>query len=258
MDDTRIIEASSLGKTYRTAAGAVHALTDISFGIERGEFVAVMGPSGSGKSTLMNVVGLLDRPTAGTLLLEGEDVSRLSSDAGAAIRSGKVGFVFQSYNLLPRGTAVDNVELPLIYAGIGSRQRRAKAIEALKMVGLGNRQSHWPHQLSGGEQQRVAVARAMVGDPAILLADEPTGALDTQTGLGVLAFLQTLNRAGRTIVVVTHDPKVACHANRVITLRDGQIAEDVTTPDRTDARYELEQRSDVRHEAADRVRSSDS
>ncbi len=249
-----IIETSALEKIYPAAAGDVQALAGISLGIEKGEFVAIMGPSGSGKSTLMSIFGLLDRPTAGTLLLEGEDVSRLSSDEGAAIRNRKVGFIFQSYNLLPRSTAIENVELPLIYATLGATQRRAKAIKALEFVGLGTRGDHWPNQLSGGEQQRVAVARAIVSDPAILLADEPTGSLDTRTGHVVLAILQALNAGKRTIIMVTHDPSVARHAKRVITLRDGRITEDVAVTERIDALQELQRFGDRQKDATGQKR----
>ena len=247
-----IIEALGLEKIYASAAGEVRALAHISLTIESGEFVAIMGPSGSGKSILMSVFGLLDRPTAGTLLLEGSDVSRLSSDGAASIRGGKIGFIFQSYNLLPRSTALENVELPLIYAALGAKQRRAKAVAALENVGLGHRRDHWPNQLSGGEQQRVAVARAIVSDPVILLADEPTGSLDTRTGLGVLAILQALNADGRTVIMVTHDPRVARHAKRVVTLRDGRIIEDAGVTERLDAARELQNLGPGKKDAAGR------
>lgn len=210
------------------AGSVVHALREVSFDIRKGEFVAVMGPSGSGKTTLMNLLGFLDRPTSGDYVLDGKDVSRVDSDQRALIRNRRIGFVFQTFNLLPRSTALKNVELPLVYAGVKKAERRDRALSALEMGGLGARAHHWPHQLSGGEQQRVAIARAIVNDPVLLLADEPTGALDVKTGLGILALFQAQNRAGRTIVLVTHDPGVAQHCGRIISLRDGRLISDET------------------------------
>ena len=219
-----LIQTAELSKDYALGGATVRALNGIALEIEAGEFVAVMGPSGSGKSTLMNLLGLLDRPSGGRYLLDGRDVAGLDADERAAIRNRRVGFVFQTFNLLARSTAIENVELPLVYAGMARAERRRSAEAALATVGLAPRRHHWPHQLSGGEQQRVAVARALVNDPVLVLADEPTGSLDSRTGLEVLASLQQLNRAGRTVVLVTHDIDVGRHAGRIVTLRDGRIA----------------------------------
>ena len=197
----------------------MHALRGVSLELHPGDFVAVVGPSGSGKSTLMNLLGLLDRPTEGSYFLAGQDVLELDPDQRAAVRNRRIGFVFQTFNLLARSTALENVELPLVYAGVARRERRRRAEAALASVGLADRRHHWPSQLSGGEQQRVAIARALVNDPLLILADEPTGALDSRTSLEILAHLQALNDAGRTIVLVTHDPTVARHAKRC---RDGR------------------------------------
>jgi putative ABC transport system ATP-binding protein len=199
----------------------VHALDGVSLTINEGEMVAIRGPSGSGKSTLMNILGCLDRPSGGTYVLAGEDVSRMSGNALARVRNRRIGFVFQTFNLLPRMTAIENVELPLLYGGVGNAKK--KALEALTIVGLGDRGHHLPNQLSGGQRQRVAIARAIVTDPAIVLADEPTGALDTKTGEEILALFKRLNAQGRTIIVVTHDLKVADHCRREIYIRDGKI-----------------------------------
>lgn len=234
-----VVHVHDLGKVYRTGDASVHALDDITLSIESGEFVAVMGTSGSGKSTLMNLIGLLDRPTTGIYRLEGENVSDLGPDQQSDVRNRKIGFVFQNFNLLARNTALENVELPLIYRGIRSAERRRKATNALAAVGLAHRQSHWPYQLSGGEQQRVAIARAMVSEPLVILADEPTGALDTRTGLIVLASFQALNQAGRTIILVTHDAEVARHATRIVHLRDGHLISDGVVDDRLDAKHQL-------------------
>ena len=185
-----------------------------------------MGPSGSGKSTLMNLIGVLDRPTSGRLVVAGEDTTGLDHDRLAALRNRRIGFVFQAYNLLARNTTLENVEMPLVYSGLPGRKRRLKALAALESVGLSHRIDHWPGELSGGEQQRVAIARALVGDPALILADEPTGALDSRTGLSILALFQSLNRAGRTIVMVTHDEHVARHASRILRLQDGALVAD--------------------------------
>ncbi len=204
--------AQNLTKVYDMGAVQVHALRGVSFSIERGEMVAIMGPSGSGKSTLMHIIGCLDKPTTGRVLLDGEDVTKASDNRLAEVRNKKIGFVFQQFNLLPRLTAMDNVELPLIYAGAPRRQRREKVMALLDMVGLGERMHHKPTELSGGQKQRVAIARALANDPAVLLADEPTGALDTKTGAEIMELLQRLHGAGNTVILVTHDPEVAAHA----------------------------------------------
>jgi putative ABC transport system ATP-binding protein len=216
-----IIQAQSLVKTYRLGASQVMALNGVDFCVEKGELVAITGPSGSGKSTLMHILGCLDRPDSGTYVLADEDVSKLSPDRLAEIRNHNIGFVFQNFNLLPRLNALENVELPLLYAGARETKNRAK--EALRIVGLEDRMHHEPAQLSGGELQRVAISRAMVTDPAIILADEPTGNLDTKTGKDIMATLEQLNVQGRTIIIVTHEPTVANHCRRQIHMRDGRM-----------------------------------
>ncbi len=221
-----IITTEGLTKDYHLGPHTVHALRGVSVTIERGEFVAVMGPSGSGKSTFMNLLGCLDTSTAGRYVLDGEDVAGLSADTLARIRNTKIGFVFQMFNLLPRTSALENVELPLLYAGLPARERRARARARLEAVGLGEREGHHPSQLSGGQQQRVAIARALVNDPAMILADEPTGNLDTRTSVEVLALMQRLNREGLTIVLVTHEPDIATYASRHLVFRDGRLRSD--------------------------------
>jgi putative ABC transport system ATP-binding protein len=223
-----VIEIRDLKKVYRMGDFEVHALKGVDLTVERGDLVAIMGPSGSGKSTLMNTLGCLDRPTSGTYLLDGVDVSRLDRDQRAEIRNSKIGFVFQSFNLLARTRAIENVELPLLYSelALSEQERTRRAREALARVGLGGRENHYPSQLSGGQQQRVAIARALVTDPAIVLADEPTGNLDTRTSEEIMEIFQELNDAGKTVILITHEVDIASHAKRVIYLRDGVIWRD--------------------------------
>jgi putative ABC transport system ATP-binding protein len=221
-----VIVATALTKTYRLGDTVLHALDALDLSIEEGDFVAIMGSSGSGKSTLMNILGCLDQPTSGRYVLAGRDVSRLGRTELAHVRNQMLGFVFQSFNLLPRTSARENVELPLVYAGLGRAERASRARSALERVGLGDRLDHTPAQLSGGQQQRVAIARAIVNMPRIVLADEPTGNLDSKTSDQVMALFQTLWRSGLTIIFVTHEPDVAQYASRVITLRDGRIVAD--------------------------------
>jgi putative ABC transport system ATP-binding protein len=221
-----IIKVSHLSKIYRTDVLETTALNDVSFDIDKGEFVAVMGPSGSGKSTLMHILGALDTPTLGTYFLDGLEASKLSDDELADIRNKKIGFVFQAYNLLPRTTALRNVALPMIYAGIPKEEREEKAREYLNMVGLGDRMEHTSNQLSGGQQQRVAIARALSMNPAILLADEPTGNIASVQADEIMAIFQNLNEQGHTIVMITHEPDIAEHAKRIIHIKDGKIVKD--------------------------------
>ncbi len=227
-NDHHVIELRDVRKFYQMGAQEVHALAGVSLDIGRNEYIAIMGPSGSGKSTLMNIIGCLDTPTRGSYFLKGEDVSRMKDDALAVVRNREIGFVFQTFNLLPRVNCLQNVELPLIYAGIRKKKRHEMAALALANVGLADRMHHKPNELSGGQRQRVAVARALVNTPSILLADEPTGNLDTRTGDEIMRLFEALYRQGNTIVVVTHEDEIARHARRVIHLRDGLVVSDET------------------------------
>jgi putative ABC transport system ATP-binding protein len=222
-----VILTHKLARDYDMGSETVHALRGVDIQIKRNEFVAIMGPSGSGKSTLMNLIGCLDTPSAGEYWLNHQKVSELGDDALARIRNKEIGFVFQTFNLLPRATALHNVELPLIYAGLAARARRERAADALERVGLADRMTHRPNELSGGQRQRVAIARALVNDPSILLADEPTGNLDSKTGVEIMALFARLHQGGNTIVVVTHEADIAAHAHRVIAIRDGQVEKDI-------------------------------
>lgn len=221
-----VIQSKELVKHYVMGDTLVEALRGISLEVRRGEFLVLMGPSGSGKSTLMHIMGCLDRPTSGTLFLEGQDTGKIGQNGLAEIRNRKVGFVFQQFNLLPRTSAVNNVALPLLYSGVGAGERRRRALLALETVGLSHRLKHYPSQLSGGEQQRVAIARALVNNPAIIMADEPTGNLDTRSGTEILSILQELNMNGITLVMVTHERGIAEHGDRKVHLRDGRLVED--------------------------------
>jgi putative ABC transport system ATP-binding protein len=225
---TPLIEVEHISKIYRMGDVDVHALRDLTLSISEGESVAVMGPSGSGKSTLMNILGCLDRPTSGTYRLLGEEVSRLERNALARVRNRTLGFVFQSFNLLPRTSALENVELPMLYAGVSGRERHRRSREALERVGLGDRILHHPNQMSGGQQQRVAIARALVTKPRLMVADEPTGNLDSRTSVEIMALFQQLGKTGITLLLVTHEADIARYASRVVVMRDGRVQSDAT------------------------------
>ena len=224
--DKDVIRTEHISKVYVMGTEQVHALRDISITIKKGEYVALMGPSGSGKSTLMNMIGCLDTPTGGQYFMDGQDVSRMTDNQLAEVRNKNIGFVFQTFNLLPRSTALDNVTLPLIYAGLGSADRKILGEKVLNQVGLGDRMSHQPNELSGGQRQRVAIARALVNKPALILADEPTGNLDSKTSIEIMGLFEEIHRNGNTIVVVTHEEEIARHAHRIIRLKDGLVETD--------------------------------
>lgn len=222
---TPIIEIKNIMKSYKLGGETVHALNNVSLEIKKGELLAIIGPSGSGKSTLMNMIGCLDRPDAGQYLLDGKDIGKMNDNQLATIRNQKIGFIFQNFNLLTKLSAIENVELPLLYAGLSAKVRRELALESLKKVGLSDRAGHLPSQLSGGQQQRVAIARALVGNPSILLADEPTGALDSRTSKEILDIMKQLNELGNTIILITHDLSIAKQAKRMVSIQDGQLQE---------------------------------
>lgn len=250
-DKKIVIYITDMHKIYKMGTNEVHALRGVSLAVHHGEIIAIMGPSGSGKSTLMNIVGCLDQPTWGQYILDKKDVSQMDDDELASVRNVKVGFVFQSFNLLPRTSALDNVLLPLIYAGTSPKERQARAREVLDSVGLGDRIDHTPNELSGGQQQRVAIARALVNKPAIILADEPTGNLDSKSGQEVMAILQDLNQKhGITIVLVTHDPRISHYAQRVIHLFDGKIVEEEIVENPTQAHELLKETMEQKEVAA--------
>lgn len=223
---SNVIETRNLAKNYQMGSEKVHALRDISIDIKTNEYVALMGPSGSGKSTLMNMIGCLDTPSKGTYVLNGQDVSRMTDNELAEVRNQEIGFVFQTFNLLPRATALENVSLPLIYAGIPLSKRNERGNEVLKQVGLDDRATHRPNELSGGQRQRVAVARALVNNPSIILADEPTGNLDSKTSIEIMGLFEDIHKAGNTVILVTHEEEIAQHAHRIIRLRDGLVETD--------------------------------
>ncbi|MGG1616290.1 ABC transporter ATP-binding protein [Paenibacillus sp. NRS-1782] len=234
-----VIQIEDMKKVYQVGDQEIHALRDVQLSIADGDFVAIMGPSGSGKSTMMNVIGCLDLPTSGQFYLDGYSILDAREDELAIIRNQKIGFVFQKFHLLPRATALENVELPMIYAGVSAKERRLRAIEALTSVGLGDRMNNKPNELSGGQQQRVSIARALVNNPVILLADEPTGALDSKTSVEIMEIFQRLNDQGKTVVLVTHDQEIAEYAKRLIHFRDGRIEEDQPVGNRRMAAEEV-------------------
>jgi putative ABC transport system ATP-binding protein len=226
-----LITITDLGRKYVIGAEVIHALKSVSLTINKGEFVALMGPSGSGKSTLMNLLGCLDTPSKGEYILNGINVSQMTDSELANVRNKEIGFVFQTFNLLPRSSAQDNVALPLIYAGVKKKERDTRAVQALENVGLGNRVHHKPNELSGGQRQRVAVARALINNPSIILADEPTGNLDTKTSIEIMGLIEDIHTKGNTIIIVTHEEDIAQHAHRIVRMRDGLIEEDYQNPD---------------------------
>lgn len=254
MDNDLVIDAIDITKIYQMGDMQVHALRGASLQVGRGELVSIMGPSGSGKSTLMNILGCLDQPTSGEYFLEGMEIDQLDDDQLAEIRSKRIGFVFQTFNLLPRTTALSNVELPLVYGGLGGRRRRERAVAALDAVGLGDRLHHRPNELSGGQQQRVAIARALINVPSIILADEPTGNLDSKSGAEIMSIFQRLNEEqGITIIFVTHEPEIAQHTRRIVRLSDGRVVEDrpVRDPRKAGERaYDVRVRDIVNQETA--------
>ncbi|MEO6978525.1 MAG: ABC transporter ATP-binding protein [Mucilaginibacter sp.] len=225
-----LISITDIGRKYVIGTEVIHALKSVSLAINKGEFVALMGPSGSGKSTLMNILGCLDTPSKGTYILNGIDVSHMTDNELAEVRNSEIGFVFQTFNLLPRNTALDNVALPLVYAGVNKENRRARAKATLENVGLGNRIDHKPNELSGGQRQRVAVARALINNPSIILADEPTGNLDTKTSIEIMGLIEDIHAKGNTIILVTHEEDIALHAHRIVRMRDGLIENDYANP----------------------------
>jgi len=226
-----LITINDIGRKYVIGTEVIHALKSVSLTINKGEFVALMGPSGSGKSTLMNILGCLDTPSKGKYILNGIDVSHMTENDLAEVRNSEIGFVFQTFNLLPRNTALDNVALPLVYAGVSKEKRLERARKTLENVGLGNRIDHKPNELSGGQRQRVAVARALINDPSIILADEPTGNLDTKTSIEIMGLIEDIHDKGNTIILVTHEEDIAMHAHRIVRMRDGLIEKDYANPD---------------------------
>jgi putative ABC transport system ATP-binding protein len=247
--DRDLIRVENLAKVYRLGDLSVHALRGVSTSIERGSFVAIMGPSGSGKSTFMNILGCLDRPSSGTYFLDGVSVGELDRDQLAEIRNRKIGFVFQQFNLLPRTSALENVELPLLYSAEGADPQHRRALDALRIVGLADRAGHRPNQLSGGQQQRVAIARSLINDPQIILADEPTGALDSRTSVEIMAIFQRLNRErGISVVVVTHEPDISLYAQRIVRFKDGRVVTDQPVRSPRDAARELRDASPLSEE----------
>ncbi len=231
MPTSSLIQITDIGRKYVIGAETIHALKSVTLTIDKGEFVALMGPSGSGKSTLMNILGCLDTPTRGEYILNGINVSEMTDDELAEVRNKEIGFVFQTFNLLPRATSLDNVALPLVYAGISKQARTDRAQAALESVGLGNRVDHKPNELSGGQRQRVAVARALINNPSIILADEPTGNLDTKTSIEIMGLIEEIHSKGNTIILVTHEEDIAQHAHRIVRMRDGLIEDDYLNPD---------------------------